>query len=127
MSGLLSKSQQLNLQKVVITGMDVPVEIMRRHVADDAYADDNTVTYTSLGFEKAWVRHLPSGVLDVVGAIVGNVSPLRLLFPIGTDIRNADHLVFTTETGDQETFIVQDTNLESTYKTCLWVEARHLD
>lgn len=127
MAGLVSDAQLQSLQKLVLTGMVTPVEILRRTVVDDAYSDDSAISFVSQGTANAWVRHQPGGVLQVVGAVTGNVSPLRLLFPLGTDIRNGDRLAFTTSSGDVEDFVVQDTNQESTYKTHLWVEVRHLD
>lgn len=126
MSPLLSTSQLQGLQSLVEDGMVDQVEILRRSVTDDAYSDDGTETFASQGTVKAWIRHVPAGVQEVVGGVVGNVSDLRVLVPVGTDIRNNDRLVIPTTSGP-ETVVVEDTNLESTYKTHTWINVRHLD
>lgn len=114
MAGLVSDSQLTALRSVVEKGMVTPVTILKRTVADSPYSDDDTETFSPTETVYGWLRDVPQGTIDVVSGIMATPGTYRLFLPLGTDVTNGDRVKI-----HDATYVVNDTNDESTYKVTL--------
>lgn len=116
MPGLISETQLEALRSVVVSGLVTDVTILTRSTADNPYTDEGTETFTPTVTVKGWLREVPAGTIDVVSGIVSTPGTYRLFLPLDTDIDNGDRVKI-----GEHTYVVQDTNQESTYKVTLRV------
>lgn len=115
---LVSESQLNQLRKVVELGMVTDVTIINATRVDNPFSDDEYVQEAA-GLRqtvKGWLREVPAGTIDVVSGVMANTGMYRLFLPLGTHIDNGDRVLV-----NDEEFIVQDTNQDSTYKVTLRV------
>jgi hypothetical protein len=115
---LVTESQLNRLRKVVELGMVTDVTIVNATQADNPFSDDEYVQEAE-GLRqtvKGWLREVPAGTIDVVSGVMANTGIYRLFLPLGTTINNGDRVIV-----NDEQFIVQDTNQDSTYKVTLRV------
>lgn len=115
---LVTESQLNSLRSVVELGMVTDVTIINVEQADSPFSDDEMVKEGEGGRQvvKGWLREVPAGTIDVVSGVMANTGIYRLFLPLGTQIENGDRVVV-----NDEEFIVQDTNQDSTYKVTLRV------
>jgi hypothetical protein len=115
---LVSDSQLHQLRKVVERGLVTDVTIINSVRADNPYSDEEWGQEPEYDRQtvKGWLREVPAGTIDVVSGVMANTGMYRLFLPLGTNIENGDRVVI-----NDEDFIVQDTNQDSTYKVTLRV------
>lgn len=120
---LVSESQLEGLRGVIETGMVTDVTIKSRVVADNAYGDDQTETWPGPGVTvKGWLRTVPEGTIDVISGVQADVAIYRLFLPVGTAVNNNDRIVI-----EGRTYVVTDTNRESTYQVALKCSLRRAE
>lgn len=116
---LLSDTAITALSSWAKLGMTDTVTIERPTMGDSAYGDDETITYAAIGTAIAWFRSTPTAVaVSDTGALI-TANTYRLLVPLDTDIKPKDQV----KIGD-DTYIVTDTNVESTWKVYLTASLR---
>jgi hypothetical protein len=115
---LVSDAQLNQLRKVVERGLVTDVTIINSVRADNPYSDEEWDQEPEHGRQtvRGWLREVPAGTIDVVSGVMANTGMYRLFLPLGTHIENGDRVVI-----NDEEFIVQDTNQDSTYKVTLRV------
>lgn len=119
MKSLLSSSELGTLQVWAEVGMNDTITIQRPTQTDSSFGDDEVVTYTTVGTSKAWFRSTPTPVATADTGVLITVNTYRLLVPVGTDILPKDQVLVG---GD--TYLVTDTNAESTWKPSTRVSLR---
>lgn len=120
---LVSTGQLTSLRSVIESGMVTDVTIYHRVAADNVYGDDQTETWPGTGTTvKGWLRTVPEGTIDVVSGVQADVSLYRLFLPVGTNVKNNDRVKIG---GDS--YVVTDTNKESTYQVALKCSLRRAE
>ena len=112
---LVSDSQMAQLRTVAEMGMQSLVVITKRTFDDtNPYTDDEVVASEYTITTYGWLRSTPAGDIRSLNQMQAVVSSHRLFVPVGTDIATGDHV-----TVDGIEFTVQDTGVESTWKTVI--------
>lgn len=131
MKPLLSASQMANIQKVALSGMQVPVVIKRPEFGSDDLGDDafdeapaTVVQPSSVLREGVLYGYLRQTGGDTTGGLdVGQIttsSTFELGIPIGTDVRARDIAVI-----GGKNYFVQDVLDDDTWPAMWNVTMRH--
>lgn len=112
---LVSDSQMAQLRTVAEMGMQSAVVITKRTFDDtNPYTDDEVVATEYTIETYGWLRSTPAGDIRSIDHMQAVVSSHRLFVPVGTDIATGDKVMV-----DGIEFTVQDTSVESTWKTVI--------
>lgn len=118
---MLSAAELGAVREVALSGMITPVIIKRLSIGAGPYGDDVT-SFAPIATVNGWLYSDPQAVITEVGGTQGLVNTYRLFLPVGTDILSGDQVVI-----GGNTFIVSDTNAESTYLPLLRCTLRRLE
>lgn len=118
----LSQSQLSQLRKLAFSGMPTEVTVLRRQFSDDAYGDDENVSYSPVLKTRGWLFSRTSPVQEMdIGSLITS-SNFRLYLYVGTDVRIGDKVVIH---GGE--YIVSDTTAESTWQALMVCSLRKRD
>jgi hypothetical protein len=108
---LVSPNLIKRMRKIANRGLQTEVTVLSMlPVAENPYGDD-TVDWVTLGEYMGWVRGVNTARLQDVGDVVGSVGVFRLHLKAEVEVEAGDMVVI-----DDSEYIVQDSNLENTYR-----------
>jgi len=117
---LLSDAEMGALRDVAEQTMQTSVRILVRSNEQTEDGQRSVWTYTSTVL--GWLHGTPTPTIQQVGGLMATVNLYRVFLPIGTAIAPGDHAVIA---GD--TYVVEDTTAEDTWRALLDCSMRRLE